>query len=430
MADTVIMPKLGFDMAEGTLVKWVASEGEAVKKGTVLAEIETDKATVEVESTSEGIILRQLVSEGAIVPVGNPIAVVGKAGEKVETPVIEEAAPGVSAQAGKPSAAGESVVVSTQEAVAAPGPVRVMVEEGHLPEGLRASPVARRVAEERGINLKQVRGSGPGGRIVKKDLESYTPVAVPPLPVAVSMPAPQPVPIWQPIGTSPADQVIPVSRLRAAVGRRMVQSKQQVPHFYVTHEYDMAKVTELRAQVNKMLTEGEKLSVNDFVIKAVALTLRQFPNLNANLDGNKVIRHGQINIGSAVAVEGGLLTVVCRETDLKPIRQISLEVKAMAERSRQGKIHPEDVDGSTFSISNMGMFDVENFIAIINPPEAAILAVGTAREVPVVVDGQIKPGVRMKATISVDHRVSDGAEAARFMQALAVYLEEPMKLLL
>lgn len=430
MADTVIMPKLGFDMAEGTLVKWVASEGEAVKKGTVLAEIETDKATVEVESTSEGIILRQLVSEGAIVPVGNPIAVVGKAGEKVETPVIEEAAPAVSAQAGKPSAAGESVVASTQEAIAAPGPVRVMVEEGHLPEGLRASPVARRVAEERGINLKQVRGSGPGGRIVKKDLESYTPVAVPPLPVAVSMPAPQPVPIWQPIGTSPADQVIPVSRLRAAVGRRMVQSKQQVPHFYVTHEYDMAKVTELRAQVNKMLTEGEKLSVNDFIIKAVALTLRQFPNLNANLDGDKVIRHGQINIGSAVAIEGGLLTVVCRETDLKPIRQISLEVKAMAERSRQGKIHPEDVDGSTFSISNMGMFDVENFIAIINPPEAAILAVGTAREVPVVVDGQIKPGVRMKATISVDHRVSDGAEAARFMQALAVYLEEPMKLLL
>jgi pyruvate dehydrogenase E2 component (dihydrolipoamide acetyltransferase) len=210
----------------------------------------------------------------------------------------------------------------------------------------------------------------------------------------------------------------------------MVQSKQQLPHFYVTHEYNMQGVTELRAQVNKMLGEGEKLSVNDFIIKAVAFTLRQFPNLNATLDGDKVIRRGQINIGSAVAVEGGLLTVVCRDTDLKPIRQISLEVRGMAERARQGKVHPEDIDGSTFSISNMGMYDVENFMAIINPPEAAILAVGTAREVPVIVDGQVKPGVRMKATISVDHRVSDGAEAARFMQALAAFLEQPLKLLL
>jgi pyruvate dehydrogenase E2 component (dihydrolipoamide acetyltransferase) len=437
MADTVIMPKLGFDMAEGTLVRWVASEGEQIKKGAVLAEIETDKATVEVESSFEGTLLRHLVAQGAVVPVGDPIAVVGKPGEKVEVPLVEKVMPVKQAQT-IPPAVKEEKPVTTQPARAVPEAPAIEVEEGHLPEGLRASPVARRIAEEHGINLKQVRGSGPGGRITKKDLDSFVPTMIPAAPVAEPIPTPAPavvafpapLPVWQPVGSSPADEVIPLSRLRAAVGRRMVQAKQQVPHFYVTHEYDVGELIELRAKVNQMLTEGEKLSVNDFILKAVALTLRQFPNLNATLDGDKVIRRGQINLGSAVSVEGGLLTVVCREADRKPIRQISLELRAMAERARQGKVHPEDVDGSTFSVSNMGMYEVENFIAIINPPEAAILAVGTAREVPVIVDGQVKPGMRMKATISVDHRVSDGAEAARFMQALAVYLEEPLKLLL
>jgi pyruvate dehydrogenase E2 component (dihydrolipoamide acetyltransferase) len=435
MADTVIMPKLGFDMAEGTLVKWVAAEGEQVKKGSVLAEIETDKATVEVESTYEGTLLQHLVSEGAVVPVGDAIAVVGKPGEKVEAlqspkvTTVEKVEP-----IREPEAPETASTLS--QVVEAPVPLKEEAQAGHLPEGLRASPIARRIAEERGINLNQVNGSGPGGRIVKKDLDNLTLEAVQAAPAATPAatqpiaPSKPPVPAWKPVGPAPADQVIPLSRLRAAVGRRMVQSKQQVPHFYVTHEYDVAEMTRLRAQINKMLGEGEKLSVNDFIIKAVAFTLRQFPNLNATLDGDKVIRRGQINVGSAVSVEGGLLIVVCKDTDLKPIRQISLEVRAMAERARQGKIHPEDVDSSTFSISNMGMYDVENFMAIINPPEAAILAVGTAREVPVIADGQIKPGVRMKATISVDHRVSDGAEAARFMQALATYLEEPLKLLL
>ena len=429
MADSVIMPKLGFDMAEGTLVKWVAAEGELVKKGTVLAEIETDKATVEVESTFEGTLLKHLVSEGSVVPVGDAIAVVGKPGDKVEAAQDQNVS-----TAGQVPPAGLPVARETPSTL--PQAVAAEEQAGHLPDGLRASPIARRMAEERGINLNQVSGSGPGGRVVKKDIDNFVPVmaaavpAVAPSAPVQAAPSKPPVPAWQPVGQAPADEIVPLSRLRAAVGRRMVQSKQQLPHFYVTHEYNMQGVTELRAQVNKMLGEGEKLSVNDFIIKAVAFTLRQFPNLNATLDGDKVIRRGQINIGSAVAVEGGLLTVVCRDTDLKPIRQISLEVRGMAERARQGKVHPEDIDGSTFSISNMGMYDVENFMAIINPPEAAILAVGTAREVPVIVDGQVKPGVRMKATISVDHRVSDGAEAARFMQALAAFLEQPLKLLL
>jgi pyruvate dehydrogenase E2 component (dihydrolipoamide acetyltransferase) len=211
----------------------------------------------------------------------------------------------------------------------------------------------------------------------------------------------------------------------------MVEAKQQAPHFYVTHEYDMGALMGLRKQINLMLDgTGEKLSVNDFIVKAVALCLRQFPNLNASLDGNEILQRGQINVGIAVAVEGGLLTVVCRDTDRKSLRQISAELRTMAGRAREGKVKPDDIEGSTFSVSNLGMFDVDSFIAIINPPEAAILATGSVQEMPVVENGQLAVGQRMKATISVDHRVSDGAEAAKFLQALTPYLEEPMRLLL
>ena len=227
------------------------------------------------------------------------------------------------------------------------------------------------------------------------------------------------------------DTYVPLSRLRAAIGRRMTEVKQQVPHFYITHEYDMAAVMAMRKQVNDMLPEGERTSVNDYIVKAVALALGDFPNLNASLDesNNRVIQHGQINVGVAVAVENGLLTVVCHNTDRKSVRMISREVKVMAARAREGKVRPDDIEGSTFSVSNLGMFDVEHFIAIINPPEAAILAVGSAQEVPAVVDGEIKLAWRMKATISVDHRVSDGAEGAQFLQAVAKYIEEPLRLM-
>jgi pyruvate dehydrogenase E2 component (dihydrolipoamide acetyltransferase) len=226
------------------------------------------------------------------------------------------------------------------------------------------------------------------------------------------------------------DEMVSLSKLRQAIARRMAESKASTPHFYVTHEYKMDSFLDLRRQLNDLQPENEKVSVNDFIVKAVALTLRQFPNLNASLNGNSVLRHASINIGIAVSVEGGLLTIVCREADRKPLRQISAEVKAMAAGVRLGKVRSEEIEGSTFSISNLGMYDVENFAAIINPPEAAILAVGSAHEVPVVENGILKPGWRMKATISVDHRVSDGVEAAKFMQALAVYLEEPLRLVI
>ena len=220
-----------------------------------------------------------------------------------------------------------------------------------------------------------------------------------------------------------------LTKLRQAIARRMAESKTTVPHFYVSHEYKMDAVMVLRKQLNEYLPDNEKLSVNDFIVKAVALALREFPNLNASFAGDKVIRHGAINVGVAVSVENGLLTVVSRNTDQQPLRQISAEVKRMAAGAREGKVKPDDIEGSTFSISNLGMYDVENFAAIINPPEAAILAVGSAREVPVAENGELKIGWRMKATVSVDHRVSDGVEAAQFMQALAKYLEEPLRLL-
>jgi pyruvate dehydrogenase E2 component (dihydrolipoamide acetyltransferase) len=426
MAEIVTMPKLGFDMAEGMLVRWVVQEGEPVEKGAVLAEIETDKATVEVESSYEGIVAKHLVSAGEIVPVNTPIAVVAAPGESAES--IAAAAPGA---ASAPAPKTEPAAAPSAKA----GPPAPAEAEGQLSGGVRASPVARRMAAEMRINLQSVPGSGPGGRVVKRDIESYVAApaaqaapAVPP--VAAPALAAAPIPL-APLASipAPADEIIPLNRLRAAIGRRMVEAKQQLPHFYVTHEYDVAALLDLRKEANALLPDEEKISVNDFIIKAAALALRQFPNLNASLQGDQIVRHGAVNIGVAVAVEGGLLTVVCRDADRKPLRQIAVEVRTMAARAREGKVRPDDIEGSTFSISNLGMFDVADFIAIINPPEAAILAIGSARHIPVVKDGQIQPGWRMNATISVDHRVSDGAEAARFMQAMTPYLEQPLRLL-
>ncbi len=452
MAETVQMPKLGFDMAEGTLVRWVVQEGEEVSKGAVLAEIETDKATVEVESNYEGVLHRHLVNEGDIVPVGEPIAIIGAPGEEVEAPKApaEEATQAAPETSTPKEVAQEQVARPDGGTPATPAEVRIPVEEeeaptdGGLPGGVRASPIARRIAEEKGVDLKQVQGTGPNGRIVKKDVEAFlerkpapapaAPAPAPAAPAPAAAPerkaAPVPAPVFTPVGPPPPDERIPLSRLRGLIGRRMVEAKQQVPHFYITSVYDMGPVMELRKQINTMLPEGEKLSVNDFIVKAVALGLRQFPNLNASLEGDQVVRHGQVNIGVAVAVENGLLTVVCRDADRKSLRQISIELRESAQRARDGKVRPDDIEGSTFSISNLGMYGVEEFIAIINPPEAAILAIGAAQQVPVVEEGEVKIGWRMKATISVDHRISDGAEAARFMQVLEPYMQEPLRLMM
>jgi len=421
MAEIINMPKLGFDMAEGVLVRWVRQVGENINKGEVLAEIETDKATVEVESHFSGVVLQHLVDPGTSVPVNDPIAVVGAAGEVISNSSL------VSAES-KPAAA-TSTSSEKADTPKAEQPAELPITNIQLP-ALKASPLARKVARDKGVDLGAVVGSGPGGRIVRRDIEKAL-AAGSTLNVQPSTPSAAPAPDTSHFAprTFHADESIQTTKLRQAIGRRLVESKTTIPHFYVTHEYKMEALMALRKQLNGYLPDGEKLSVNDFIVKAVALALREFPNLNATLQGDKIIRKGGVNVGVAVTVPGGLMTVVVKDTDQKPLRQISSEVKSMAARARDGKVKPEDVDGSTFSTSNLGMYDVEDFIAIINPPEAAILAISSAKEVPVVENGQIKVGWRMKATISVDHRISDGAEAAQFMQALAKYLEEPIRML-
>ena len=425
MAETINMPKLGFDMAEGTLVRWVKQVGENINKGDVLAEIETDKATVEVESSANGVVLQHIVDEGTVVPVNAPIAVVGAEGEKVEAPskVEGQKSEGAKAEGTRAESREQKPEGKAEEKPAGPAQPTVTATPADT-SMVKASPLAKKIARDNKVDLSRLQGTGPGGRVVRKDVEAALSSGQA---SKVEGRAPRVTPTVVPV--SAGDETIPLTRLRQAIARRMVESTTTVPHFYVTHEYKMDALMALRKQANDYLPDNEKLSVNDFIIKAVALTLRQFPNLNSSYAGDKAIRHGAINIGVAVAVEGGLLTVVNRNTDQLPLRQISADVKRMVAGAREGKVRPDDIEGSTFSISNMGMYDVENFLAIINPPEAGIIAVGSAREVPMVENGQVKVGWRMKATISVDHRVSDGAEAARFMQKLAEFLENPVRML-
>ncbi len=431
MAETINMPKLGFDMAEGTLVRWVKQVGENINKGDVLAEIETDKATVEVESPAGGVVLQLIVNQGDVVPVNAPIAVVGVAGEVVSEHASRSVSSGQSkVESGKKkeeSVADEKPVQSPGQSASVPSTVSTpqasSIVHGQSPE-IKASPLAKKIARDNNINLAQLQGTGPGGRVVRKDVE----LVISDKSSVSSNQSTRPITNYQLQGT-PDDETVQLTKLRQAIARRMTESKTSVPHFYVSHEYNMGAVMAMRKQVNEYLPDNEKLSVNDFIVKAVALALREFPNLNATFAGDKVVRHGAVNVGVAVAVTGGLLTVVNKNTDQLPLRQISADVKQKVARARDGKVKPDDIEGSTFSISNLGMYDVENFIAIVNPPEAAILAVGSAREVPVVESGELKVGWRMKATVSVDHRVSDGAEAAQFMQSLAKYLETPALML-
>jgi pyruvate dehydrogenase E2 component (dihydrolipoamide acetyltransferase) len=415
---------LGFDMQEGTLIRWVKSEGENINKGDVLAEIETDKATVEVESSVSGVVRKLLVDQGAVVPIGAVIAIIGTKDEKIELPVGDA---GTGEKVLPSSVRPESkisIVTPLQSATKTmpiPSPIVVPAVTGTDIGTFKASPLAKKMARDANVDLTRIQGSGPGGRIVRKDIET-----------ALSSNRASEIRSQTHMAfEAHEDKTVALTKLRQAIARRMAESKTTIPHFYVSHEYKMDSVMDLRKQINEFLPENEKISVNDFIVKAVALTLCDFPNLNSSFAGDKVLHHGAINIGVAVAVENGLLTVVTKNADQTPLIRISTHLKRMATSARDGKVKPDDIEGSTFSISNLGMFDVENFMAILNPPEAAILAVGSARNVPVVTDsGEIKVGSRMKATISVDHRVSDGAEAARFMQALAKYLEEPLRLLI
>jgi pyruvate dehydrogenase E2 component (dihydrolipoamide acetyltransferase) len=432
MAEQIIMPKLGFDMAEGTLINWTVTPGDAINKGDVVAEIETDKATIEIETTVGGTVLKLLAEPGDVVAVGSTIAYVGEEGE--EPPAGNGAAP---AQAEAQAPAEAPAPPPAAKAVPAPA-----AGDGDIPGGIKASPIARRIADERGIDLRRVAGSGPDGRIVKKDVENFPVVEAPAAPPEVKKPAAPPIPqaatrptmpTFTEIPSGPDVEIIELSRIRARIGQRLVESKQFVPHFYVTNDIDVAAVLHLRKLLNANIEDpASKISVNDLIVKAAALALREFPNLNTHYYGDKLARHKRINIGIAVALPGGgLINVTAYDADKTTLSALARQNRDMITRAREGKVKPHEIEGATFSVSNLGPYEVDHFIAIINPPEAGILAVGSAKKVPVVLDdGTLGVGMRMKATVSVDHRVSDGAEAAEFMKYLKDLLENPMRMLI
>ena len=421
MAEFIKMPTLGFDMEEGTMGSWLKQVGDPVQKGDVLAEIESDKVTQELQARAEGILLAQLANTGDLIPVGDNLGIIGAEGEDVSALMSEAGggSNGAAAPAAEPAAAAESSKSVTSAPTPAPAPAASGTLDAEFPDGVKATPVARRVAADHGVDLSRVGGSGPGGRVRKADVEAF--MANPPA-------AETAVSTQQPAPAGATEK--PLTRMRQAIARRMTESKVTIPHFYVTVDIDMAGVLKLRKQINEALAPEQKVSVNDLIVKAAAIALRDFPNINASFAGEKIILHNQINVGTAVAVEGGLLTVVQKGTDGASISKIAQDHKEMIGRAREGKVKPEDVEGATFTVSNLGAFDVEHFVAIINPPNAAILAVGSAKQVPVVVDGELTIGNRMKATLSADHRVTDGAEAAQFTQTLKAVLENPLRLLI
>src|SRR5690606_35359506 len=429
MAEPIVMPNLGAGTEEGTLINWLKQVGDTVNDGDVIAEVDADKATVEVPVTVSGTILSLDAEPGASLKVGSVIGYVGQPGENVSGAKASQSAP-------QPAAQGNGAAVAQERGNGAPPAQTEAPEEetadvdGTLPGGVKASPVARKIASERGIDLRQVQGTGPGGRIVKADVENFTPSAAPTRAAAPA--AGIPAPSYGEIPSGPDVEVIETTKLRSRIAARMIESKQQVPHFYVTTEIDVEALLNLRKQLNEGLSDEQKISVNDMIVKATALTLRQFPNLNSHYYGNQIVRHKRIHIGIAVALpQGGLINVVARDADKVSLGTLAVNNKEMIARALEGKVKPEDITGSTFTVSNMGMYDVEHFIAVINPPEAGILAIGSAVKVPVVKpDGTLGVGNHMKVTISVDHRVSDGAEGAKYLQAFKKLIETPMQLLL
>ncbi|MBK7897491.1 MAG: dihydrolipoamide acetyltransferase family protein [Candidatus Promineifilaceae bacterium] len=429
MAEFIKMPTLGFDMEEGTMGTWLKQVGDSVQKGDVLAEIESDKVTQELTARAEGTLLAQLVNTGDLVPVGDNLGIIGAEGEDISGMVGNGGGSSKSAAAPEPAEA-QAEAAPAEAAKAAPAPAGELNAE--FPDGVKATPVARRMAEEHAVDLSRVGGSGPGGRVRKVDVEAYleNPPAAAPVAAAAAPAQAAPQPAMASVPTPATATEKPLTRMRQAIARRMTESKTTVPHFYVTTEIDMAAALNLRKQINNALPAEQKVSVNDLVVKATALALRQYPNINASFGGDKIILHNEINVGTAVAVEGGLLTIVQKGSDGSSISKIAQDHKEMIARARDGKVKPEDVEGATFTVSNLGAFEVDHFVAIINPPHAAILAVGSAKQVPVVVNGELTIGTRMKATLSADHRVTDGAEAAQYMQTLKGILEDPLRLLI
>jgi pyruvate dehydrogenase E2 component (dihydrolipoamide acetyltransferase) len=454
---TVIMPKMGDAMEEGTLLKWLKSAGDEVAEGDPIAEIETDKVTLEIEAPEDGFLTNTLVEEGATVPIGTAVATIGAEGEVGQKPdapegdqepvVAEEAEIAAAVeQTPEPEAADEPAPAdapapSQTTATTTAQPQTVERKPG---ERLRASPLVKRLAEEHGIDLTQVTGSGPGGRIIKNDISDFVSGAkpvpgAPPAPAQVPSPAATNGQADQPAmapaeaapsrGSESKGTKIDLARIRRTTGKRMAESKQTIPHYYVTSNVNMTEALAFRKQINQSLGEsGGKVSVNDLIVKAAALALREHPEVNTSFEDGELYQHDAIDINIAIAIDGGLIAPFVPGADEKSLGSIARLTKDLGRRAREGGLTPEEYQGGTFTISNLGMFDVDEFIAVINPPQAAILAVGSVQDVPVVRDGEIVAGSVMKLTLSADHRALDGAQVATFLQTVKRYLESPMLL--
>jgi pyruvate dehydrogenase E2 component (dihydrolipoamide acetyltransferase) len=509
----VTMPRLSDTMSEGTVGRWLKKPGDTVEVGDIIAEIETDKATMELESFEKGTLQEIVVPEGQTVPIGQTIAIIGDgsaapasngaptspqgneapaqreaagdaapptgatqveseeggdiARERTETQSRADISQGAGDQGGSQQAAGGTSSADLGTAGTAQGYNEPATDRPHPPgerltptdgqardnghgERVMASPVARRLAEEYGIDLRQIKGTGPGGRIIKENVEEFraqhgsapaqqapAPQAPAPEQARAPQPAPQeqqaPAPQPQQPAPAPSGEVQPLSRMRKAIARAMTTAKPGTPHIYVTVEIDMAATMQLRKQINDSGAAPTKISVNDFVVKAAALALRKFPSVNASYTDNNgqpgVIQHPNINVSVAVALDDGLTAPVVRDTDKKSLGTISSEIRDMAGRAREGKIKQNELEAATFQVTNLGMFDVVEFDSIITSPQAASLAVGAVREVPVVRDGQIVVGEIMSVTLSADHRIVDGAVAAQYLQELKRLLQAPMGIL-
>ena len=425
MAKIIGLPKLSPTMEEGTLVAWIKKEGDEVEVDDLLAEVETDKATMEFRSFDRGVLLKILVAEGETLEPDVPVAIIGKAGEDVGELIAQVEAAGsgagiaaVSAPASASAAVSAAVSAPVSAAVLAPvsAPVSVPASAGLAGGRVLSSPLVRRLARERSIDLRAVQGTGPHGRVVKRDIDGYEGGA------AVSFAS---------SGERLPPRVVKASSMRRTIARRLTESKQTVPHYYLTIDVDIAPLADARKAMNAELESvGKKVSLNDLIIKAAAVALRRVPEVNASWMGKEIHYHQVVDVSIAVAIEDGLMTPVLRDADRKGVAQIADEVRDLAERARDKKLQPEEMSNGTFSISNLGMFGIEEFTAVINPPEGAILAVGTIRNEPVVRDGAIAAGRRMRFTMSCDHRVIDGATGARFMAALKTIVESPLNMLL
>ena len=450
------MPKMGDTMEEGKILRWIKHEGDSVQKGDALAEIETEKVNIEAEAFAAGVLRKIIAREGETIPVGAPIALIGKAEEPLpeETSAATPAASSQEAQAsGTQNGAKAAPATTTGAAVAenSAAPSTSMPEttaETHNGGRIFISPLARHIAAEHNLDIARITGTGPGGRIVRDDVQAYLAQAqapqaqapqAAPAPQAPQAPQAQPPQPVQPAAAAvpaaaPGEEVRaqPLSMMRKTIARRLQQSMQTAPHFYETVSIETNRLADVRTSINEYaagLPNPVKISYNDLIVKAVAMALEHMPEVNVSFDGEQLLFKSHINVGVAVAMESGLIVPVIHDADKRGVLDIARESRRLAEAARSGTLKPEEFSGGTFTVSNLGMYDVESFTAVINPPESAILAVGAIVPTPVVRDGQVVARDIMKVTLSVDHRALDGAIAARFLQELKRLLEQPMGML-